>query len=39
MELKKVEKVEDVPVVVHGTYLKIWHLICTSLSLPSSSSY
>lgn len=28
MELKKVEKAEDLPVVVHGTYFRLWDSIC-----------
>lgn len=31
LELKLVTKVEDLPTVVHGTYLKLWEAICTSL--------
>lgn len=30
MELKRVEKAEEVPVVVHGSYFRLWDVICTS---------
>jgi hypothetical protein len=30
LELKPVEKAEDVPVMVHGTYAKLWPLIGSS---------
>lgn len=30
LELKKVERAEDVPVVVHGSYFRLWDVICTS---------
>lgn len=37
LELRRIEKVDEVPVVVHGTYLKNWEAIGTSsFSLRSS---
>ena len=34
LELKLVTRMEDLPVVVHGTYLKLWDVICTSSKIP-----
>lgn len=28
LELKKVEQADEIPVVVHGTYFRLWDSIC-----------